>query len=105
MEISKRMKLGLISQDNDDSSDEEWDDFDSSEEESEEEENPQYTFSKNKRRSSVNLDDMANTFNSMQWDSVHSSGYIGSSSRHLGVVSGPIEEDEEDEDTVDGNIS
>jgi diadenosine tetraphosphatase ApaH/serine/threonine PP2A family protein phosphatase len=110
LEISKRMKLGLISKDDEDSSDEEWDDFDSSSEESEaEEENPRYTFSKQKRRSSVNLDDMANTFSSNQWDSVHSSGYVGSSSRHLdlGMQSGTIEEHEEDDEdsTVDGDIS
>jgi diadenosine tetraphosphatase ApaH/serine/threonine PP2A family protein phosphatase len=106
LEISKRMKLGLISKDDEDSSDEEWDDFDSSSEESEaEEENPRYTFSKQKRRSSVNLDDMANTFSSNQWDSVHSSGYVGASSRHLGMASGRIEEDEDEDSTVDGDIN
>eukprot|EP00980_Cylindrotheca_fusiformis_P015053 scaffold4157_cov136-Cylindrotheca_fusiformis.AAC.3 len=101
-EINKRMRLGLISQEDDESSDEEWDDFDSSGSESEDEPE-QYTFSKDKRRSSVNLDDMANTFNSMQWDSVHSAGYVSASSRHLNLEA-PIQEDEDEESTVDGDI-
>jgi hypothetical protein len=55
-EIAKRVKLGLVTDADDESSeDEEWDDFESSEEEEEAGvEDPRYTFAKN-RRSSINL--------------------------------------------------
>jgi len=104
-EISKRIKLGLISQDDDESSEEEWDDFDSEEEESDEEDTQVYTFSKDRRRSSVNLNDMAARFNSDEWDSNHTSGYVGTSSRQLGPLEDTIEEDDEDESTVEGDIN
>jgi len=104
-EISKRIKLGLIA-DDDDSSEEEWDDFDSEEEYSDEEEDTQiYTFSKERRRSSVNLNDMAQRFNSDEWDSTHTSGYVGASSRNLSNLEDTIEEEDEDESTVEGDIN
>lgn len=100
-EISKRIKVGLISQDDDDSSEEEyWDDFESSEEEESEEEN--YTFSAERRRSSVNLTDMAANFR----DQLDSGSFH--SNRHISMTSATIDElDEEDDSksTVEGDLS
>ncbi|KAL3941890.1 MAG: hypothetical protein SGBAC_003815 [Bacillariaceae sp.] len=107
-EISKRIKLGLISQDDDESSEEEWDDFESSDEESEAEgENPVYAFSKERRRSSVNLGEMAARFNSEDWDSQHTSGFVSTSTRNLNALEEVIQEDEEEDSqsTVEGDIN
>ena len=69
-EIAKRMRLGLVTQTQDDSSDEEWDDFESSEEEDEvdleeQQQQQKYTFSQN-RRSSINLQQMTENFHDSQ---------------------------------------
>jgi diadenosine tetraphosphatase ApaH/serine/threonine PP2A family protein phosphatase len=104
-EISKRIKLGLISPEDDESSEEDWDDFESSEEESDEEDSQVYTFSQERRRSSVNLHDMAARFNSDEWDSTHTSGYINTSSRHLSPLEDTIEEDEGEEEGEDDDSS
>merc|ERR1711935_215883 len=98
-EISKRVRLGLISQDDEESSDEEyWDDFNSSEEESDEEE--VYTFSKERRRSSVNLNDMAALHEQFDSGSFHSNRH------NMSMVSGAIAEDDAEDDdssTIEGD--
>lgn len=67
-EIAKRMRLGLVTQTQDDSSEEEWDDFESSEEEEEiQEDEHQYTFAQN-RRSSINLQQMSENFHDSSTD-------------------------------------
>eukprot|EP00339_Tiarina_fusa_P001205 CAMPEP_0117076298 /NCGR_PEP_ID=MMETSP0472-20121206/53783_1 /TAXON_ID=693140 ORGANISM="Tiarina fusus, Strain LIS" /NCGR_SAMPLE_ID=MMETSP0472 /ASSEMBLY_ACC=CAM_ASM_000603 /LENGTH=557 /DNA_ID=CAMNT_0004802137 /DNA_START=328 /DNA_END=2001 /DNA_ORIENTATION=+ len=108
-EIAKRVKLGLVTNDQDESSDEEWDDYESSEEE-EEEYRQEYTFAQN-RRSSINLQQMSENYHdSVDFDSQMQLGgeshkpemYTGSSSRSLsGIVNEVIKEDD-DASTVDG---
>lgn len=123
-EISKRIRLGLVTQNPDESSDEEWDDFESSEEEDEEESvNDNYTFSQN-RRSSINLQQMSENFHDSSVDfdgdaiqrrgsdsgrfsgmsSGDLSGYMsGGSAKNLtGIVKDVINEDDGDDSTVDG---
>jgi hypothetical protein len=79
-EIAKRVKLGLVTDaDEESSEDEEWDDFESSEEEADAGEDPRYTFSKN-RRSSINLLQMNENYHdsSTNWDASQTSEPAGS---------------------------
>lgn len=74
-EIAKRMRLGLVTaadEEDDDDDDEEWDDFsESDEEEQGNQEDKQYVFAQG-RRSSINLQSMAENFHDMGDNSTHS---------------------------------
>jgi diadenosine tetraphosphatase ApaH/serine/threonine PP2A family protein phosphatase len=109
-EIAKRMRLGLVTQNQADSDDEEWDDFDSSEEEEDDDystEQDQYTFSAN-RRSSINLQQMSENYHdSKDFEDVRTStesSLPGGSiiTDNIGMINETIAEDE-DADTVDGD--
>jgi hypothetical protein len=127
LEIAKRMRLGLITADQQDSEDdqEEWQDMDSESGDAEEEEQEveQYTFAHG-RRSSINLQQMSENFHdSQQIDfeagnppprnlfSAGGSGPMelssmpGGSSRDLGgLIREVVKENDDDEtSTVDGD--
>lgn len=114
-EISKRARLGLVTDaDADSSDDEEWDDFDSSEEEEEEEEDPRYSFAQN-RRSSVNLSQLNENLHDSSTDWGRSDSFRqfasgdldnysqGGSCRNLdGIAKETIKESDDEASTVDG---
>jgi diadenosine tetraphosphatase ApaH/serine/threonine PP2A family protein phosphatase len=130
IEIAKRMKLGLITTDDQESDEEEWDEMESEEGEEVEEleinDKQQYTFAQG-RRSSINLQQMTDNFHDSQvdWDpsrasmgditgmeynstgdmSVGSVGAKQGSVKDLsGLIRQVVQEDEDDEaSTVDGN--
>jgi hypothetical protein len=107
-EITKRIKLGLVTApQNDEESvdDEEWNDIDSSEEEEEEQE--EYVFARD-RRSSINLTSMAeNCHDSVDWDNLSEDGQDSKRLMAPGQVTQTINEDtipaEDEASTVDGD--
>lgn len=89
-EIAKRMRLGLITQDQDDSDEEEWDDFESSDDE-DDQQLSEYTLTSD-RRSSINLQQMSENFHdsNIDWEAGNqfdSSSRLTSSSATLSYSS------------------
>jgi hypothetical protein len=107
-EITKRIKLGLVTappNDEESEDDEEWNNFESSEEEEEEQE--AYVFARD-RRSSINLTSMAeNCHDSIDWDNLSEDGQDSKRLMAPGQATQTINENsisaEDEASTVDGD--